>query len=56
MHASKVEAFAWEKWGSPEALDAEFERREAEKKERKERKFKAKLNGWIRVTRISACW
>ncbi|KAJ3287636.1 hypothetical protein HK104_008502 [Borealophlyctis nickersoniae] len=42
-----VEAFAWEKWGSPEALDAEFEKREAEKKERKQKKFKTKLAGEI---------
>ncbi|TPX62375.1 hypothetical protein PhCBS80983_g00500 [Powellomyces hirtus] len=42
---SQVEKFAWEKWGGPEALDAEFERRESEKKERKDKKFKLKMNG-----------
>lgn len=41
----QVEAFAFsdKKWGSPEALDAEFERRTAEKKERKSKKFENKL-------------
>ncbi|KAI0007505.1 DNA repair protein [Xylariaceae sp. FL0662B] len=40
----QVEAYAFErKWGSAEALDAEFERREADKKRRKEAKFKDKL-------------
>lgn len=36
-------AFSSKKWGSPEALDAEFERREADKRARKESKFKEKL-------------
>lgn len=41
----QVEAFAFSpaKWGSAEALDAEFERREIEKKKRKDKKFKEKL-------------
>lgn len=41
----QVEAFAFsdKKWGSPEALDAEFERRTAEKKQRKSKKFEEKL-------------
>ncbi|KAJ3093228.1 hypothetical protein HK102_000029 [Quaeritorhiza haematococci] len=50
---SQVEKFAWEKWGSPEALDEEFERRENEKKLKKEKKFKAKLNELRRKTRTS---
>jgi DNA-repair protein complementing XP-A cells len=36
-------AFSSQKWGSAEALDAEFQRREADKKRRKEAKFKEKL-------------
>ena len=40
----QVEEYAFgTKWGSAEALDAEFERREAEKRARKESKFKEKL-------------
>jgi DNA-repair protein complementing XP-A cells len=36
----QVEEYAFTvKWGSAEALDAEFERREAEKKKRKEEIF-----------------
>jgi DNA-repair protein complementing XP-A cells len=49
----QVEAYAFgpKKWGSPEALDAEFERREAEKKKRKEQKFKTKLQELKKKTR-----
>ncbi|KAI1438981.1 XPA protein C-terminus-domain-containing protein [Xylaria sp. CBS 124048] len=40
----QVEDYAFEKkWGSAEALDAEFERRETDKKARKEAKFRQKL-------------
>ncbi|KAF8203245.1 hypothetical protein BJ912DRAFT_1037699 [Pholiota molesta] len=39
----QVEEFAWKKWGSPEALDAEFEKRTAEKKKKKNRKFEQGL-------------
>lgn len=39
------------KWGSAEALDAEFEKREADKKRRKEEKFKSKLLELKRKTR-----
>lgn len=43
-----MEKFAWEKWGSPEELDAEFERRVEDKKKRKDKKFKQKMNGgWM---------
>ncbi|KAJ3037890.1 hypothetical protein HDV00_001234 [Rhizophlyctis rosea] len=49
----QVEAFAWEKWGGPEQLDAEFDRREKEKKDRKAKKFKAKLNELRKKTRTS---
>lgn len=47
-------AFSEKKWGSPEALDAEFERREAEKKRRRETKFKQKLNDLKKRTRVEA--
>ncbi|KAI8822445.1 XPA protein C-terminus-domain-containing protein [Fimicolochytrium jonesii] len=49
----QVEAFAWKKWGSPEELDAEYQRREDEKKGRKEKKFKAKMSELRRKTRTS---
>lgn len=41
----QVEEYALgpDRWGSAEALDAEFERREADKRVRKEAKFKSKL-------------
>ncbi|KDR84802.1 hypothetical protein GALMADRAFT_217868 [Galerina marginata CBS 339.88] len=39
----QVEDFAWKKWGSPEALDAEFEKRAAEKKKKKNKKFEQSL-------------
>ena len=34
----QVEEFAWKKWGSPEALDAEWEKRTEEKKKKKNKK------------------
>ncbi len=43
-----------EKWGSAEALDAEFERREGGKKKRKEAKFKEKLLELKKKTRTDA--
>ncbi|KAJ9091568.1 hypothetical protein QFC19_009024 [Naganishia cerealis] len=39
----QVEAVAWEKWGGEEGLDAEWERREEQKRARKERKFEEGL-------------
>ncbi|KAF4589829.1 DNA repair protein Rad14 [Ophiocordyceps camponoti-floridani] len=42
------------KWGSAEALDAEYERRESQKKARKEAKFKDKLMDLKRKTRTDA--
>lgn len=39
----QVEEFAWKKWGSPEALDAEYERRLIEKKKKKNKKFEEGL-------------
>ncbi|KAI2616230.1 DNA repair protein [Hypoxylon sp. NC1633] len=47
-------AFGDKKWGSAEALDAEFERRETEKKKRKEAKFKEKLLDLKKRTRTDA--
>ncbi|KAI0885102.1 DNA repair protein [Annulohypoxylon maeteangense] len=47
-------AFSDQKWGSAEALDAEFERRETEKKKRKEAKFKEKLLDLKKRTRTDA--
>ncbi|KAK2732652.1 hypothetical protein FQN55_004033 [Onygenales sp. PD_40] len=47
-------AFSPKKWGSPEALDAEFEKREATKKRQKEAKFKSKLNDLKKRTRVEA--
>lgn len=48
----QVEAFAFsdKKWGSAEALDAEFERREAEKKKKKNKKFEQSLKDLRRRT------
>jgi len=39
----QVEEFAWKKWGSPEALDTEYERRTSEKKKKKNKKFEQGL-------------
>ncbi|KAK3988976.1 phosphate transport-domain-containing protein [Cladorrhinum sp. PSN332] len=51
----QVEEYAVnQKWGSAEALDAEFEKREEDKKRRKEAKFKEKLLDLKRKTRTEA--
>lgn len=47
----QVEEFAWKKWGSPEALDAEYERRVAEKKKKKNKKFEQGLKDLRKRTR-----
>ena len=47
----QVEEFAWKKWGSPEALDAEYERRTADKKKKKSKKFEKGLLELRRRTR-----
>lgn len=47
-------AFSPKKWGSPEALDAEFEKREATKKRQREAKFKSKLHDLKKRTRVEA--
>ncbi|KAJ8596481.1 hypothetical protein M405DRAFT_726158 [Rhizopogon salebrosus TDB-379] len=49
----QVEDFAWKKWGSPEALDAEWERRTEEKKKKKNKKFEEGLLDLRRRTRES---
>ncbi|TEB12109.1 DNA repair protein [Coprinellus micaceus] len=49
----QVEEFAWKKWGSPEALDAEYERRTAEKKKKKNKKFENSLKELRRRTKES---
>ena len=51
----QVEEYALNtKWGSAEALDVEFERRETQKRNRKENKFKEKLIELKRKTRTDA--
>lgn len=47
-------AFSDRKWGSSEALDAEFEKRQVETKRRKEKKFKSKLEELKKRTRVEA--
>lgn len=47
----QVEEFAWKKWGSPEALDAEYERRVEEKKKKRNKKFEEGLKELRRRTR-----
>lgn len=47
----QVEDFAWKKWGSPEALDAEYERRANEKRKKKSKKFEDGLKELRRKTR-----
>lgn len=47
----QVEDFAWKKWGTPEALDAEWQRRVDEKKKKKNKKFEEGLKELRRRTR-----
>jgi DNA-repair protein complementing XP-A cells len=49
----QVEEFAWKKWGSPEALDAEYEKRTHEKKKQKNKKFEESLRELRRKTKES---
>lgn len=49
----QVEEFAWKKWGSPEALDAEYERRTSEKKKKKNKKFEESLRELRKKTKES---
>ncbi|KAF2750069.1 DNA repair protein [Sporormia fimetaria CBS 119925] len=52
----QVEAYAFsdKKWGSPEALDAEYEKRQKVSKARKEKKFNKKLEELKKKTRVEA--
>ncbi|KAF2841403.1 DNA repair protein [Patellaria atrata CBS 101060] len=52
----QIEAYAFSerKWGSAEALDAEFERRQAQTRQRKEKKFNEKLEELKKRTRVEA--
>ncbi|KAF3766436.1 DNA repair protein [Cryphonectria parasitica EP155] len=51
----QVEEYAFNtKWGSAEALDAEFEKRETNKKKQKDKKFKERLFELKRKTRTEA--
>lgn len=51
----QVEEYAFsKKWGSAEALDEEFAKRETGKKQRKEDKFKSKLQELKKKTRVDA--
>lgn len=52
----QVEAYAFSdrKWGSPEALDVEYEKRQKVAKARKEKKFKNKLEDLKKKTRVEA--
>jgi DNA-repair protein complementing XP-A cells len=47
-------AFSSKKWGSPEALDAEFAKRESGKRTRKEDRFRTKLHELKKRTRVEA--
>ena len=47
-------AFSDKKWGSADGLDAEYTRREAEKKKRNEKKFKMKIVELKKKTRTEA--
>ena len=47
----QVEEFAWNKWGSPEALDVEYEKRVKDKKKKKSKKFEEGLKELRRRTR-----
>lgn len=47
----QVEEFAWKKWGGPEQLDQEWERRELNKAKRKEKKYQDQLREMRKRTR-----
>ena len=49
----QVEEFAYKKWGGPEGLDKEWERRVEEKKAKKDKKFEQKLRDLRRRTRTA---
>lgn len=47
----QVEEHAWKKWGSPEKLDAEWERRTKDKQKQKNKKFEDSLKDLRRKTK-----
>lgn len=47
----QVEEYAWKKWGSPEKLDEEWEKRETVRLQRKEKKYADKLKEMRKKTR-----
>ncbi|CAN3375107.1 hypothetical protein DIURU_005367 [Diutina rugosa] len=47
----QVEEFAWKKWGGPDELDAEWERRQAVKLKRKEKRYQQELKEMRKKTR-----
>lgn len=47
----QVEQHAWKKWGSPEGLDEEWEKRERVRLERKEKRYQTKLKEMRKRTR-----
>lgn len=47
----QVEEFAWKKWGSPEGLDQEWERRERVRLERRDKRYQDKLKEMRKKTR-----
>lgn len=47
----QVEEYAWKKWGSPEGLDKEWERREAMKITRRDKRYNDQLKEMRRKTR-----
>ncbi|CAN3356723.1 DNA repair protein Rad14p [Diutina catenulata] len=47
----QVEEYAWKKWGGPEGLDAEWEKREGAKLKRKEKRYAAELKEMRKKTR-----
>jgi DNA-repair protein complementing XP-A cells len=49
----QVEEFAFKKWGGPEGLDAEWEKRMAEKRSKRSKKFEDGLKDLRRKTRES---
>ncbi|KAJ6627250.1 XPA protein C-terminus-domain-containing protein [Mycena sp. CBHHK59/15] len=49
----QVEEFAWKKWGSPEEMDAEYERRMTDKSKKKNKKFEEGLRDLRRRTKES---
>ena len=50
----QVEEFAWKKWGGPEELDKEWERREENKVKRKEKKYHDQLREMRKRTRAES--